>query len=138
MRKFLVFGAAVAASTLALTSPAAAQWYPRDDGYGYDHNDDGDYRGSGRGDRYRHAIGPGARLDPDFAVDRCARSIARRGGRLIDVFQVGPTRVHTRVRGVARIGSRHGYGHAYRASSRFTCDVGYRGEVTNLTFDRRY
>lgn len=115
MPKLLILGAVAAASTLAIASPAAAQWYARDYGYG-----------------------PGSRLHPDYAVDRCARSVARRGGRLLDVTQVRPTRAHTRVRGVASRQVHYGYGRAYRANVRFTCDVGHRGQVTNLTFDRRY
>ena len=117
MGKFLILAGAAAASTLALPSAADAQYYGRS--YGYER-------------------GPGSFLNPDYAVNRCARSVARRGGRVLDVRQVRPTRAHTRVRGIASAPVRYGYGRAYRANMPFTCDVGYRGQVTNLTFDRRY
>ena len=115
MRKLFILGAAAAASTAALATPAEAQWYPRN---------------------YGNAYGP--RVSPDYAVNRCARSVARRRGRILDVTQVRPTRAHTRVRGVARTSVHYGYGRAIRANLGFTCDVGTRGQVTNLTFDRGY
>ena len=43
MRKFLI-SAAVAASTIALASPAAAQYYPQPQGYAYGYNNQGQAR----------------------------------------------------------------------------------------------
>ena len=103
MRKFLIMSAAAVASAFAVPSPAAAQWYPR--GYGY------------------------YGINPDAAVSRCARSVYRRGARVLDITQVRPRGMHMRVRGVASGGNRY-----YRTYVRFTCDVDPRGRVGNLSF----
>lgn len=105
MLKFSMISAAAVASAVAIPAPAAADWHPR--GYGY------------------HGI------NPDAAVNRCARSVHRRGARVLDVTQVRPRGSHIRVRGVAGGGNRY-----YRNHVGFTCDVDSRGRVGNLSFDR--
>ena len=105
MRKFLIISAAAVASAFAVPTPAAAaQWHQR--GYGY-------------------------AINPDAAVNRCARSVHRRGARVLDITQVRPRGAHMRVRGIASGGNRY-----YRHHVGFTCDVDRRGRVGNISFSR--
>jgi hypothetical protein len=105
MRTFLIVSAAAVASAAAVPAPAAAQWHPR--GYG--------------------SYG----INPDAAVNRCVRSVHRRGARVMDITQVRPRGMHMRVRGIASGGNRY-----YRQHLGFTCDVDRRGRVGNISFNR--
>jgi len=82
MRKFLI-SAAVAASTIAVASPAAAQYYPQPQGYAYGYNNHGQTRRLlARVDQIRRQI---ERFDArDRISEREARDLRREANALRD------------------------------------------------------
>jgi len=133
MAKILIGGAGLAALAGA-AAPAAAQYYPYGNAYGY-------------------------RMSSQAAVDRCAAAVnnrlaynrnAYRGyGRVVSVAQIVPRRNSVRVTGYASSG-RMAYnnygginlfgllGSNYRgADLSFGCTVNYRGQVTDIDLRRR-
>ncbi|HEY0628039.1 MAG TPA: hypothetical protein VGD23_01800 [Sphingomicrobium sp.] len=144
MIKTLALGAGFAA--LAAAAPAAAQYYPYGNAYGYNSN------------------------VTNVAAQRCAAAVQQRlsmrgssgiigqlfginnynHGRVLSITRVNPNRNTVRVRGLASSGrmaaySPYGVGaygmlgsnYAHAADLSFRCDVDYRGFVRDVDINRR-
>lgn len=141
--KTMTLGAGFAA--LAATAPAAAQYYPNYNQYGY-----GGYNNN----------------VTQIAAQQCQAAVQQRlsyrtntngllgailgtstSGRVLGVTQVTPRRNTVKVRGVASTGrmayNQYGMGYYgtlganYQPDLRFSCDVDYRGYVRDVDINRR-
>lgn len=120
--KILIGGVGFAA--LAAATPAAAQYYPYGNAYGY------------------------GRVSTQTAVNQCAAAVQNRSySRVVSITRVDPDRNRIHVRGLASSG-RMAYnpygagffgllGSNYRADMSFRCSVDYRGRVRDVDLYRR-
>ena len=151
--KFLAGGAVVAA--LAVTAPAAAQYYPGygSPGYGYGNP----YGGNVIGQVLNNVLGNGYGAyggGSQVAVNQCAAAVQSRlsgggygyngygysgGGRVLGISRVEPrSNGELIVRGVANSGRYGGYGYDNQARVDLTwkCKVDYRGFIRDLDINR--
>ena len=144
MIKYLIGGAGFAA--LADAAPAAAQYQPYGNAYGYGYNNG--YYG----------------MNTQAAVNSCSAAVQNRlayrtsnyngyyggyngysAGRVLSVASVTPRRNSVRVTGLATSGRMTNgvtnlfglLGSNYRADLSFGCTVDYRGRITDIDINRR-